>query len=698
MTSHSNPVVTVSPIKYPILTLEPQGQYQNSYYGRLCNKQSNQPNDSILKKLPSNLVSEIFQHVDQFDLVNLLLTCTDFYAIAIERLYKRVTVILNAEYPTRYNKNSKLFIRENGIKYMDSALIVSIEKLLTFIKILHVNPYLIQKVKFFVFDKCYSDNLLKQGQDLSLIQSEIIEFFGKNSYEMNFLHITFVDFVTGIEKLTKFLSHENIRNKIFKLFVTSYKDLYLPVVPQGLTNLFLMLDEVELMSIDKFDLLNPPYDVFNSIFTLTCSTNNQFGLEILRKIHLVNNDDEDSKLKLKGLTVFHCHNESITSDENDVFNSISNNNKHDLEYQNYVQSLDKSLLFKVISDKINLTYLTHLYLKIDCIERRNYNCNCFSKFFKDLAAYLVSKRGLPNLISFELELFPNLEWLRPHQILENILTPLGVFVKTLSNLSRLTIDFSTPGFKMFDSGMGMSSLVLNKLNERLMEAFFLCFFTSNQLRIISNLRTLQLPDFLTSFIYYKPAFYESLLHTCQCWGCSLVLDKLSDLFFPLNEDAEIQEMNDEATFYILIGFILGKLQADREVCIPIKQTTFNYKNYPIYKGQPHTLHNHFHRGENSCKCNIKEDINGESKLNIDNLVTTYIIHQLKPILQYLSMIFFKLDNLMIHGIYYEYDQSTRRLKPIFDDEQYPPEFLEERAKEIKSGKIPDLPFGYFRKG
>ena len=698
MTSHLNPVVTVSPIKYPILSLEPQEQYRNSYFGGLCNKTTKQSKDSILKKLPSNLVSEVFQHVDQFDLVNLLLTCMEFYSIAIERLYKRVTIILNAEYPVRYNKNSQLFIEENGIKYMDSALIVSIEKLLTFIKVLHINPYLIQKVKFFVFDKCYSGNLLKQGQDLSLIQSEIIEFFGKNSYEMNFLHITFVDFVTGIEKLTKFLGHENIRNKIFKLFVTSCKDLYMPIVPQGLTNLFLMLDEIELMSIDKFNLLNTPYDVFNSLFTLTCSTNNQFGLEILRKISLVNNDDEDSKLKLKGLTVFHCHNESITSDENDIFNSISNNHKHDLEYQNYVKDMEKSLQFKVISDKIDLTYLTHLYLKIDCVERRNYNCNCFSKFFKDLAAYLVSRRGLPNLISFELELFPNLEWLRPHQILENILTPLGGFVKTLSNLSRLTIDFSTPGFKMFDSSMGMSSLVLNKLNERLMEAFFLCFFTSNHLRIISNLKTLQLPDFLTSFIYYKPAFYESLLHTCQCWGCSLVLDKLSDLFFPLNEDEEIQEMNDEATFYILIGFILGKLQADREVCIPIKQTTFNYKNYPIYKGQPHTLHNHFHRGEANCRCNVKEDLNGESKLNIDNLVTTYIVHQLKPILQYLSMIFFKLDNLMIHGIYYEFNHKARRLKPIFDDEEYPPEFLQEKSKEIQSGITPDLPFGYFKKG
>lgn len=694
MTSQSNPVITVPHVNYPIFSLQPQEKYLSSNLS-VCNLY--QSASSILKKLPLNVMAEIFQYVDQFDLVNLLLTCTAFYGPAIERLYKRVTVILDAEFPVRYGGDKRLFIKENGIKYMDSSLIISIDNLLKFINVLHVNPYLIQKIKFFVFDKCYPDNLLKENKDLSFIQSELIEFFGKNSHEMNFLHITFVDFVSGIEKLTKFLSNENIRNKIFKLFVTSYKDLYLPIVPQGLTNLFLMLDENELMTIDHFDLLEPPYDVFSSLFTLTCSTNSQLGLEILRKIKLVNENDEDSKLKLKGLTVFHCHNESISSDVNDVFNSVNHNHDNSIEYQNYIQNMEKSLQFNAISSKIDLTYLTHLYLKIDCIERRSYNCDCFSKFFKDLAIYLTSKNGLPKLISFELELFPNLEWLRPHQILENILTPLGGFVKSLSSLSRLTIDFSTPGFKMFDSSMGMTSMVLNKLNERLMEAFFLCFFTSNHLRTISNLKTLQLPDFLTSFIYYKPAFYESLLHTCQCWGCALVLEKLNDLFFPLNEDEEILEMSDESAYYILIGFILGKLQADREVCIPIKQTTFNYKNYPIYKGQPRTLHNHFHRADTECKCDLEDDPNRDSNLNIDDLVTTYIIHQLKPIILYLSMIFFKLDNLMIHGIYYELDQEAHRLKPIFDNEEYPPEFLKEMEDEIASGKSPELPFGYFRK-
>ena len=63
---------------------------------------------------------------------------------------------------------------------------------------------------------------------------------------------------------------------------------------------------------------------------------------------------------------------------------------------------------------------------------------------------------------------------------------------------------------------------------------------------------------------------ESLLHTCKCWGCQLVLNKLENEFY----DKLIDE-NLETNYYMTIGYILGKLQADREVCIPIKE------NFPL---------------------------------------------------------------------------------------------------------------------
>ena len=99
--------------------------------------------------------------------------------------------------------------------------------------------------------------------------------------------------------------------------------------------------------------------------------------------------------------------------------------------------------FEIINQTIDLTYLSHLYLKVDCNEHRDNLCNCYEIFFDKFSQFSNQNNGLPNLINFEIESYPNMEWLRPHQQMENILTPLSGFIKTLTNLLRLTIDFST---------------------------------------------------------------------------------------------------------------------------------------------------------------------------------------------------------------------------------------------------------------
>ena len=116
------------------------------------------------------------------------------------------------------------------------------------------------------------------------------------------------------------------------------------------------------------------------------------------------------------------------------------------------------------------------------------------------------------------------------------------------------------------------------------------------------------------------------------------------------------------------------MQADREVCIPIKEHTFHYNKYPINKGQPHTLHTNFHGDPKSCSCDLENDPLGVDEMNIDNLITTYIIHQLDPIIDYLTIMFVSLDNLMIHGIYYERDLLLNELVPIYDSYDYPDAF------------------------
>ncbi|CAK7902774.1 hypothetical protein CAAN1_18S01090 [[Candida] anglica] len=668
-----------------------------------------------LSPLPSSILSEVFEHVNQYDLVNLSLVNSVFYELSSARLYKKITVILDADFPCQYRDSATSFVEDNGITNMDTSLIFDLAKLYQLHSTFTRNPALIRKVRYFVFDKCSPTG--HEGDDLDITLSQFMDILeSSNVSSLNLLHITFIDFISGIDKLTSFMKNDKIRKRLCKLFINKLGDLYTPIVPQGLTNLFLMLDERELMEIEEIDLNSESFEILNSIQHLTCSTKEHLGLDILRKLKLRFND-QSSKLKLKGFTAFHCH-----RDNEEIIREHQEDEQTQVQFpesMSYLENMSKNLCFNTISSKIDISYLSQLFLKIDCNADRVDACDCFPTFFDDLTKYSVGNGGLPNLERFQLELFPNLEWLRPHQILESILTPLGTFIKSLASLSRLSIDFSTLGFKMFDNGMGMSSLLLNKLNERLMQAFFLSFFITSPTESISssytisspvteggdlscimaNLKTLQLPDFLTSFIYYRPEFYESLLHTCPCWGCQLVLDRLKELFIPLvseKDDGEQEDetdegsLDDESTYYLLIGFILGKLQADREVCIPIKRDSYKFDNYPIYKGQSHTLHTQFHSDEN-CQCFGDHNIP-----DIDSLTTTYITHQIRPILNYLSKIFYNLDTLMIHGIFYKKTDEGRMVS-IYDEDEYPASFLASRKTEDGGERRPKIPFGKYTK-
>lgn len=643
------------------------------------------PPNSIVSIFPPFIIQKILDHVDQFDLIRLLLTCSHLYGLAMEKLYRRITVVLDAEFPVKYKGDSHKYISENGMVYMDSSLILKLHNLHKFIDTVRNNETIFQLIRYFVFDKSYE----AQGSEtLKVTQSGILNMF-RYSNNLSFLHISFVDFGEGVGQLTDFFRLRNVRKKMFKLLITEPAQLITPIIPPNLTNLFLMLDDQD---IKCMDLSTTPYDTFNSLFTLTCSTSRQMGLTILENIKLCS---PNMKLKLKGLTVFHRHNQCGGPDENDdlhlFLNGHTNEDGEDEDGESEL-NIRKKLDFDIIEQKVDLTYLTHLYLKVDCNEHRDNFCNCYETFFKKFEEFSQRNNGLPNLVNFEVESYPNMEWLRPHQQMENILTPLGSFIKTLVNLLRLTIDFTTPGFKMFDSSLGLSNYLLNKLNEHLMEAFFLSFFINNdKLPLLTKLKTLQLPDFFTSFVYYKPDFMESLLHTCKCWGCHLLLQTLKDEFF----DTRIDDTVD-TTYYMSIGYILGKLQADREVCIPIKEHTFHYNKYPINKGQPHTLHTNFHGDPKSCSCDLENDPLGVDEMNIDNLITTYIIHQLDPIIDYLTIMFVSLDNLMIHGIYYERDLLLNELVPIYDSYDYPDAFLTKVEDEMERGILPEGPFGNFR--
>jgi hypothetical protein len=112
----------------------------------------------------------------------------------------------------------------------------------------------------------------------------------------------------------------------------------------------------------------------------------------------------------------------------------------------------------------------------------------------------------------------------------------------------------------------------------------------------------------------------------------------------------------------------------------------------MHRGQPHALHHHFH-SDMPCRCDIDKDPRAEDPNNIDNLVIVYLIHQLRPIVGFLARVFRNIDKLMIQGIHYE--RECCRFVPVFDDERYPPQFLQE-ATSLGNTTVPNLPFGKFR--
>lgn len=605
----------------------------------------------IINKLPISIIQRIFSLLNQFDLVNVLRTCSAFYTFATEKLYSEINVLFDCDVALQLLGNWPRYIREHGDVYLDTTFITTIAKLVGFMKSLHTNPLLIQKLHSFSFDKCYEGKI----SNIYRVQKLLSRFLSSNCRELKLLHITFRQSPQDLHDLSKTALHHNVRNKITKLFLMDSQDLYSPAVPQNLSNLYLLLDEDELVGENPlFDLSTERNAFLNNLSVFICNTMNKLGFVLLDNVKPM------EKMRLNGFRIDHSHVEDTTNFA--VKSKVA---------RELVEKVDKRLRFQLLSSKLNLTTLTFLILRVDCIEDSLHMCNCFEKFFEDFTVY-STKHGLPNLKSFKFELNPSPDWMRPNQILKRLLTPLGAFIGSLTQLERLSVEFSTTGFKMFDSSMGMSLMLLNLLNSRVLSSFFNLFAP-----FISELTSLQLPDFFTSFVYYRPDFYESLLHTCRCTGCDTVLRKLKTIFLPI-ADVEFYDENDPRidgdSAYYLVGHILAKLQNDREVSIPVKDCKLPYSAYPIYMGQPHMLHHWFHveEGRTDCLCDVDGDPDGTNPHNIDKLVTTYVVHQLTPVVSYISRKFPLLKRMVIHGIYYERVGHT--FEPVFDASEYPEDF------------------------
>lgn len=309
---------------------------------------------------------------------------------------------------------------------------------------------------------------------------------------------------------------------------------------------------------------------------------------------------------------------------------------------------EQPLGFAAIDAIIDLSLVQTLVLDLGCSKGAD-ECMCLARFADALREYLAENGGLPNLTQLELLFQPQSEWLGPSALLEAVLLPFGTFVNSLCALAHLSIDFHTPLFKMY-SADGMPSQQLNlRCNEKLLEAFFLPFTRESATSVSRTLRSLALPDFFMSFVYYKPNFYELFLHTCTCSGCNLTLHMLEQSFLPLGEE----DVDPVESLYVLVGLVLDKLQNERRLLTPDV----------LFLGDRNSLHSHLHCGT-SCSC----DLDVESAVNWDNLVTTYVMHQLRPIADYLALVFVNMERVLLHGVPYERHET---MTSVFDPETYP---------------------------
>lgn len=337
---------------------------------------------------------------------------------------------------------------------------------------------------------------------------------------------------------------------------------------------------------------------------LSCSSQDHQGLEVLAHM------DPEEKLQLASLSISHLHDDAAPLD------------------------------FSSIASSIDISQLSKLRLHVDC---HQLGCACYSKFFDSLASFAAENGGLPRLKSVEIEAFPQDDWLRPVEMLELKLEPLSAFLKQLTGLEELMLDFATPCLKMTgDSETSISDA--NKINRRLADAFFLSMFEKPDFG--RRLRRLEIPDFLASFAYYKSEFRGSMLQSCPCHGCNEILEELS-LKVHTEIAQEDPDVDESQVLYLVMYAILFKLQSEKLVSLGVNT---HYTLSLLKADSSDWIAEHF------SSCTVSEQA-----------LKTYIAHQLQPMKRYFIRIFENLTRLNLHGIYFE---KGADMVSVFHNENY----------------------------
>jgi len=681
--------------------------------------------EQVFLNLPLPVITEIISYLEQAEVANVAVTCSQLYLVAISVLYHSIQIFPldpapEEEFGDLYSqrgcqsRNSKTHGRLKNFPVYKGSQITTIEKIAALSETLLTKPEIAERIHYLDFHGGFGDELVQY------FKRDIEEHMESHAINLKRLRIVYesgeMSELNSVgSKPLKNTSHVKV-DQLHQLSKLQH------------IRLDSIAFEVDQPDLSSFDLFADELEYVYRVPKLSFSTLQGCGLEVLKAMHcgLV-------KLEPSVLTLEHRHEAS----EHEEIRGTGDGGE-----QSLVEQLNRAAIhgdvpkldFHILDERIHLSNLSILHLRVSCAEHDvdfiEAGCCCFVNFLTSWRQFLSANEGLPNLRELELSVPPPRDWLRPHDLLDVIVTPASDFIKTLTGLRKLTFGLSTQTFKMY-AETGMSPALLNRINTRLIEAFFLSLGG-----VSSTLEHLELPDFLMAFFFYKPHFMELLLHTCQCCGCGMVLQEFERHFIEVEEwdddegneigiyngnesddhdavgnenenydgnengnefneidsndtvratyehdnytqtgNREVQndandthfDENDEnevnisalnkSAFFLMIGLVLDKLQNERKLLAPLNRKT-GLNECHLFRGQPNTL------------AEIAAISGQENSHNWDLLVSIYILHQIRPVLQFFKKHFPKLSLVMVHGIYYEKGQDGN-FHSVFDSDEYP---------------------------
>lgn len=458
--------------------------------------------NSILEFLPDQIIQHIFTFLPLHDLTCLLLTCSDLHTLVENYIYSSILIAPQAKI-SKSGKSYDIVAGENEISKFGpqiiggSTVLLGIANSHKLLRSLRENPRLLGKVQRLSFP-CYYES------------AEIREL--QKEFQVLLVSSNLFSHENGVYTLSlEFENHHDGESKGGLKLIRKRRSGN--------------IDQKK--PTDRLKFRNSPLDHGNlhpaDLVSLQDISLRQNGFQFLQNI------PNPAKLMPRSLSISHEHSEKLE-----------------------IPGTSSTINFRILHSKIDISQLSNLTLDLNC----THQCLCIPNFFQDFESYLdTNQRDISNLSKFKLILHHE-DWLDATEFLESVITPITGVIAKMRNLHSLSLSLSVDTFKLYTQD-GMSPSRLNIVNSGILKVVM-------QAVEKSSIKELAFPDLFTLFCYYKPQFYQSVLHTCQCSGCKKLLAEIKRRYLPIDDE---DVADDESGFYVVIGFVLDKLRRERRLVL-----------------------------------------------------------------------------------------------------------------------------------